>query len=110
MPGRPGGVLLAEKGQWVGVGALSLPEDQRASLVGLIERYGQRHSSGTITIPADCIEALVHYTSRTPTHGRLREAFVVSIEPPGESKRADPDRASMLTAPVSDSSTAASIL
>jgi hypothetical protein len=43
--------------------------------------YGQRHSSGTVTIPTDCIEAVVHYTSRTPTHRHLREAFVVSIEP-----------------------------
>jgi hypothetical protein len=43
------------------------PADERAALVDLIERYGQRHSS-------DC-------TSRTPTHGHLREAFVVSLEP-----------------------------
>jgi hypothetical protein len=89
MPGRPGGVLLADGGEWVGVGTLSLPEDQRASLVGLIERYGQRQSSGTITIPADCIEALVHYTSRTPTHGRLREAFVVWVEPQEENQGGD---------------------
>jgi hypothetical protein len=74
-PGRPGGVLLADRGQWVGVGTLNLPGDQRAAVVGPRERYGQRHSTGTITIPTDCIEAVVHYTSRTPTHGHLREAF-----------------------------------
>jgi hypothetical protein len=49
-PGRPGGVLLADDGEWVGVGTLSLPPDQRAALVDLLERYGQRHSS---VIPRD---------------------------------------------------------
>jgi bifunctional non-homologous end joining protein LigD len=83
MPGRPGGVLLADQDEWVGVGTLSLSEEQRAALVDLLERYGQRHASGTLTIAPDCIEAVVHYTSRTPTHGRLREAFVVSVEPAG---------------------------
>jgi hypothetical protein len=83
MPGRPGGVLLADEGEWVGVGTLNLPGDQRAAVLDLLERYGQRHSSGTITIPTDCIQAVVHYTARTPTHGRLREAFVVSVEPAG---------------------------
>jgi hypothetical protein len=83
VPGRPGGVLLADEGEWVGVGTLNLPGNQRAAVLDLVERYGQSHSNGTITIPTDCIQALVHYTSRTPTHGHLREAFVVSIEPAG---------------------------
>jgi hypothetical protein len=64
MPGRPGGVLLADDGEWVGVGTLTLPRSERAALIGLIERYGQRHSSGTVTIPPDCIQAVVYYTSR----------------------------------------------
>jgi bifunctional non-homologous end joining protein LigD len=80
-PGRPGGVLLADNGEPIGLGTLALPEDQRAGLVDLLERYGRRHPTGTITIPRDCIQAVVHYTSRTPTLGHLREAFVVSIEP-----------------------------
>jgi hypothetical protein len=80
-PGRPGGVLLADRGQWVGVGTLNLLGDQRAALVDLVERFGQRHSSGMITIPRDCVQAVVRYTARTPTHGHLREAFVVSVEP-----------------------------
>jgi hypothetical protein len=81
VPGRPGGVLLADDGEWVGVGTLKLPEDERTALIGLMERYGRRHSSGTVTIPSDCIEAVVHYTSCTPTHGHLREAFVLSMKP-----------------------------
>jgi hypothetical protein len=80
VPGRPGGVLLADKGEWVGMATLSLPAEQRAAPVDLIERYGLRHRTGTITIPLDCIQAVVHYTSRTPTRRQLREAFVVSIE------------------------------
>jgi hypothetical protein len=79
VPGRPGRVLLADKAEWVGIGTLSLPPEQRAALVNLLERHGQRHSTGTITIPADCIQAVVHYTSRTPTRGHLREALIVSI-------------------------------
>jgi hypothetical protein len=65
------------------VGTLNLPGDQRTALVDLLERYGQGHSSGAITIPTDRIQAVVHYTSRTPTHRQLREAFVVSVEPAG---------------------------
>jgi ATP-dependent DNA ligase len=84
VPGRPGGMLLADNGEWIGVGTLSLPENKRAALIDLMERYGQRHSTGTITIPTDCIQAVVHYTSRTPTRGHLREAFVVSVEPAEE--------------------------
>jgi hypothetical protein len=60
---------------------LSLPGGQRAALVNLMERDGRRHPTGTVTIPLDCIMAVVHYTSRTPARGQLREAFVVSIEP-----------------------------
>jgi hypothetical protein len=78
--------LLADEGEWVGVGTLSLPGDQRAAILGLLERYGQRHFSGRITIPTDCIQAAVHYTARTPTHGHLRETFVVSIEPAGSAQ------------------------
>jgi hypothetical protein len=65
------------------VAALNLPGDERAAVLDLLERYGEQHSSGTITIPAGCIEAVVHYTARTPTHGHLREAFVVSVDPAG---------------------------
>jgi hypothetical protein len=65
-------VLLADGGEWVGVGTLSLPEDQRAAVVDLLERYGRRHSGGSVTIPLGRVEAVVHSTSRTPTHGHLR--------------------------------------
>jgi hypothetical protein len=98
VPGRPGGLLLADDGGWVGVGTLNLPGDERAAVLGLLERYGQRHSNLTITIPTDCIQAVVHYTSRTPTHGHLREAFVISIEPAGS---APSDRTSRNSMPAS---------
>jgi bifunctional non-homologous end joining protein LigD len=80
-PARPGGLLIAEAGQPIGLATLALPEDQRAALVELLRRYGRSHPTGTITIAADCIQAVVRYTSRTPTHGHLREAVVVAIEP-----------------------------
>jgi hypothetical protein len=81
VPGRPGGVLLADACEPVGVASLSLPPEQRVALVDLMGRYGRRHSCGTVTIPSECIQAVVHYTSRTPTRGQLREASVASIQP-----------------------------
>jgi hypothetical protein len=81
VPGRPGGLLLADQSEWADMATLSLPGDQCAVLVDLLERYGQRHPTGTITMPLDCIQAVVHYTSRTPTLGHLREAFVDSLKP-----------------------------
>jgi hypothetical protein len=95
LPGRPGGVLLADRGEWVGVGTLNLPGDQRAAVLDLLDQYGQRHSTGRITIPTDCIEAVVHYTSRPPTHGHLREASVVPVEPAGSAPSGGTDRNSV---------------
>jgi hypothetical protein len=92
LPARPGGLLLADDGDPVGTATLSLPQDQRAALIRLLERYGRRHPTGTITIPADCVQAVVHYTSRTPAHGHLREAFVVSLEPVDSSQNANTHR------------------
>jgi hypothetical protein len=80
-PARPGGLILAEAGEPVGVATLPVPATQRAALVDLMGRYGRRHATGAVTIPDDRLQAVVHYTSRTPTHGRLREVFVMSIEP-----------------------------
>jgi hypothetical protein len=82
-PARPGGLVLAEHGEPIGVGALAMPERQRVALVELLQRYGRRHPTGVVTIPEDRIQAVVHYTARTPTHGHLREAFVVAVEPIG---------------------------
>jgi ATP-dependent DNA ligase len=91
-PARPGGLLLAEAGEPVGTATLALPEEQRAAVVELLRRYGRSHPTGTITISPDCLQAVVRYTSRTPTHGHLREAVVVAIEPAasGESRSALP--------------------
>jgi hypothetical protein len=66
-PSRPGGLIVAE-------------ENQPIAVVELLHRYGRRHPAGTITIPGDCLTATVRYTSRTPTHGHLREAFVLAVQ------------------------------
>jgi hypothetical protein len=79
-PTRPGGLIPDDNADPVGVATLAMPDDERRALVDLIQRYGRQHPTGTITIPEDRTKAVVHYTSRTPTHGQLREAFVVSIE------------------------------
>jgi hypothetical protein len=42
-------MLLADDGEWVGVGTLNLPGDQRAALV-VLERYGRRYPT---VIPRD---------------------------------------------------------
>jgi bifunctional non-homologous end joining protein LigD len=80
---RPGGLVVAEGGEVVGVASLALPEAERTPLVDLLQRYGRSHPTGTITIPEDCVTATVRFTSRTPTHGLLREATVVAVQPMG---------------------------
>jgi hypothetical protein len=47
----------------------------------LLQRYGRSHPTGAITIPEDGLVATVLCTSRTPTHGLLREAAVVAVQP-----------------------------
>jgi hypothetical protein len=49
-----------------------MPEHERRTLVDLLQGYGRHNPTGTITIPDNCLQAVVHYTSRTPTHGHLR--------------------------------------
>lgn len=65
-------LVLVERGQFIGVATLALPETQRRGLVDLIERHGRRHPSGMITITEDALQATVHYTCRTPAHRNLR--------------------------------------
>ena len=43
----------------------------------------RHHPTGVVMIPESRIQAIAHYTARTPTHGHLREAFVVAVEPMG---------------------------
>jgi bifunctional non-homologous end joining protein LigD len=76
---RPGGLIIAERGEQIGTATISLPDAERTAIVELLHRYGRLHPSGAVTIPDDCITATVHYTSRTPTYCLLREAFVVSV-------------------------------
>jgi ATP-dependent DNA ligase len=82
-PFRPGGLIVAEDDDVVGVASLAMPEAERAALVDLVQRYGRSHPTGPITIPEDCFTATVRFTSRTPTHGLLREAVVVAVHPVG---------------------------
>jgi hypothetical protein len=42
-PGRPGGVILAESGEPIGLAALAMPEPQRVALLDLLQRYGRQH-------------------------------------------------------------------
>jgi hypothetical protein len=80
-PFRAGGLIVADEGEPIGVATLSLREPDRAGLVGLLQRFGRSHPTGTITIPEACLTATVRHTSRTPTHGLLREAVVVAVQP-----------------------------
>ena len=82
-PSRPGGLILAEHGDPIAVATLAIADSQRSALVDLLHRYGRQHPTGTITIPDDSLTATVRYTSRTPTHGHLREAFVLAVQPAG---------------------------
>ncbi len=63
---------------------LAIADKERQDLVDLLHRYGRRHPTGTVTVPNDCLSATVRYTSRTPSHGHLREAFVLAVHPAGE--------------------------
>ena len=78
---RPGGLILAEHDDPIAVATLAIADKERSALIDLLRRYGRRHPTGTITIPGDCLTATVRYTSRTPTHGHLREAFVLAVQP-----------------------------
>jgi ATP-dependent DNA ligase len=82
---RPGGLILAENNEPVAVATLALADKDRRDLVDLLHRYGGQHPTGTVTIADHCLTATVCYTSRTPTHGHLREAFVLAVRPADDS-------------------------
>jgi hypothetical protein len=63
-------LILAEHGEPIGVGALAMPGHQRVALIELLQRYGRHHPTGVVMIPEDRIQATVHYTARTPPHGK----------------------------------------
>ena len=76
---RPAGLLIAQNGQRVGVAVAALPAGQRQLLAELLVRYGHRHATGTLSLPGELLEAEVHYSSRTPTRGVLREAVAYRL-------------------------------
>jgi ATP-dependent DNA ligase len=82
---RPGGLILVENDHPVAVATLAIADQDRRNLVDLLHRYGRQHPTGTVTIADDCITATVRYTSRTPTNGHLREAFVLAVRPAANS-------------------------
>jgi ATP-dependent DNA ligase len=82
---RPGGLILVEDDHPVAVATLAIADQDRRDLVDLLHRYGRHHPTGTVTIADDCLTATVRYTSRTPTHGHLREAFVLAVRPAANS-------------------------
>ncbi len=83
-PSRPGGLILVEGDGPIAVATLALADKDRQDLVDLLHRWGRRHPTGAITIPPDCLTAPVRYTSCTPTHGHLREASLMAVQPAGQ--------------------------
>jgi hypothetical protein len=79
-PGRPGGLVLSDGDDVVGVAVVALPEGERAGLADLINRYGRRHPTGTVTLPAGALSALVSFMAR-PGTTVLREAAVNQVRP-----------------------------
>jgi bifunctional non-homologous end joining protein LigD len=80
-PFRPGGLIVAEGGEPIGVASLAMAEPERAAVVDLLHRYGRSHPTATVTIPEDCLAATVRFTSRTPSRGLLCEASVIAVHP-----------------------------
>jgi hypothetical protein len=80
-PAKPGTIVRAEHDDRIGLAAMALPENQRSVLIDLLQRHRCRHPADKITHLANCSQAVMHCTSRTPTHGHTRDAIVVSLEP-----------------------------
>jgi hypothetical protein len=78
-PSKPAGLLVVDTEGGVAIATAALPLDERQILAEFLRRYGRRHPTGTISIPADCLEAHVRYTNRTPTNGLLREPAAVDL-------------------------------
>ena len=78
-----GGLVVAEGDEPIGVASVGLAAGPRLELNEVIRRYGRPHPTGMVTLPEHCLQAQVRYTSRTPTHGHLREASVIAVRVAG---------------------------
>ena len=56
---RPGGLILVEGVGPIAVATLAIADKDRQDLVDLLHRYGRRHPTGAVTIPEDCLSAIV---------------------------------------------------
>lgn len=77
-PGRPGGLVVAQADEVVAV--VALPAAERAGLADLIDRYGRRHPTGTVTLPPGALCAEVSFMAR-PGVAVLREAVAHQVRP-----------------------------
>jgi hypothetical protein len=50
-PSPPGGLILAEDDQPIAVATLAIADQDRQDLLDLLDHYGLRHPTGTVTIP-----------------------------------------------------------
>ena len=57
---RPGGLILVEGVGPIAVATLAIADKDRQDLVDLLHRYGRRHPTGAVTIPEDCLSAIVN--------------------------------------------------
>ncbi len=81
---RPGGLILAEDDEPIAVAALAIPDKDTTGSRRPAAPLRSPSPHRPVTIPDSCLTATVRYTSRTPTHGHLREAFVLAVQPAGQ--------------------------
>lgn len=78
-PGRPGGLVVAHGDDVVGVAVVALAQAERSGLADLVERYGCRHPTGTVTLPAGALSARVSFMAR-PGVTMLREGVAHELQ------------------------------
>ena len=82
-PSRPGGLIVAEDDQPIAVATLAIADRNGPLSSTCFTATAGNTPPAPSPSPIDCLTATVRYTSRTPTHGHLREAFVLAVQPAG---------------------------